>query len=47
MRALKCATGEAAGGDVEYAYHRRWRDVHDIVASGARLKILVAKIVQV
>lgn len=47
MRALECAAGEATGGDVERAYYRRRRDVHDVVGSRARLEIFVAKIVQV
>lgn len=47
MRALECATGEVAGGDVERAYYRRRRDVHDVVGSGTRFKIFVAEVIQV
>lgn len=47
MRALECAAGETASRDIERAYYRRRGDVHDVVGSGARLKILVAEIVQV
>jgi len=42
MRALECAASEAASGDVERVYHRRWWNIHDIVTSGSWLEILVA-----
>lgn len=47
MRALECAAGEAAGGNVERAYYRRRGDIHNVVGSGTRFKILVTEIIQV
>lgn len=47
MRALECAAGEAAGGDIERTYYRRRGDVHDVIGSGARLEIFVAEIIQI
>lgn len=47
MRDLKRAAHKVPRGNVQRVHHGRRRNVHDIVAPGPRLEILVAEVVQV
>lgn len=44
---LECDARVADGGYVHGAYDGRRRDVHDVVAAGTGLEVLVAEVVEI